>query len=155
MLVKTRYFGEVDLDDDKVITFDSGIFGFEEYKRYALLFNSDAENRPTISWLQSIDEESLALPVMIPTVVMPEYNPIVEDELLKNLGEYDDNTLSVLVTVTVPKEIENMTVNLKAPIVINTATMKGSQVVVENADYEIKFPVFEILTGGKKGKEEI
>lgn len=154
MLVKTRYFGEIELAEDKLITFESGIFGFEGYKRYALLFNSDAEVRPTISWLQCVDEESLALPVMMPTVVVPEYNPIVEDELLKTLGEYTDDTLSVLVTVTVPKEIEKMTVNLKAPIVINTDTMKGCQVVVENNDYEIKFPVFDILTGGK-GKEEI
>ena len=40
MKVKTRYFGEIELDDSKVITFDNGLFGFEEFTRFALLYDS-------------------------------------------------------------------------------------------------------------------
>lgn len=154
MLIKTRYFGQIDLDESKIITFEGGLFGFEDYTRFALLYNSEAEERPSISWLQSIDEQSLALPVMIPTIVMPDYNPIVEDGVLESLGEWNEDNISVLVTVTVPKDIALMTTNMKAPIIINTENMKGCQVVVENPDYEIRFRIYDLLNAAREGKEE-
>jgi flagellar assembly factor FliW len=152
MRINTRYFGTVDLDDDKVIVFDEGLFGFEEYKKFALIFNNEAKERPAISWLQSVDEQALALPVMIPTVVKPDYNPVVEDDALETLGDWNEENISVLVTVTVPEDLKNMTTNLKAPIIINTDTMKGVQTVVENQDYEIRFKIYDLLKAA--GKEE-
>lgn len=154
MNVKTRYFGEIDLEESKIITFTNGLFGFEEYTRFALLYNSEAEERPSISWLQCIDEQSLALPVMIPTIVMPDYNPIVEDGVLEGLGDWNEENISVLVTVTVPKKLELMTTNMKAPIIINTDNMKGCQVVVENPEYEIRYGIYDILNAAKEGKGE-
>lgn len=152
MRINTRYFGTVDLDDDKVIVFDDGLFGFEEYKKFALIFNNEAKERPAISWLQSVDEQALALPVMIPTIVKPDYNPVVEDDALETLGDWNEDNISVLVTVTVPEDLKNMTTNLKAPIIINTDTMKGVQTVVENQDYEIRFKIYDLLKAA--GKEE-
>ena len=67
MNVKTRHFGDVEIDDSKVITMDNGLFGFENYKKYVLLYDSSSDEIPNIQWLQSLDEELLALPVMIPT----------------------------------------------------------------------------------------
>jgi len=152
MRINTRYFGTVDLDDDKVITFDDGLFGFEEYKKFALIFNNEAKERPAISWLQSVDEQALALPVMIPTIVKPDYNPVVEDDALDTLGDWNEDNISVLVTVTVPENLKEMTTNLKAPIIINTNSMKGVQTVVENQDYEIRFKIYDLLKA--EGKEE-
>lgn len=152
MLIKTRYFGEIDLAEDKIITFDSGLMGFEEYKKYTLLFDSDEEGEHVISWLQSCEEESLALPVMIPTYVMPDYNPIVDDEAISDIGEWKDEDLSVLVTVTVPQDAKQMTTNMKAPIIINAATRKGCQAVAENPDYQIKYLVYDLLAAGKEEK---
>ena len=76
MLVQTRCFGEIDLDENKIITFDQGMLGFEEYKRYAILYDIEKE-KPTISWLQSLDEPGLAFPIINPCYVKKEYNPIV------------------------------------------------------------------------------
>ncbi|MCR5431995.1 MAG: flagellar assembly protein FliW [Lachnospiraceae bacterium] len=153
MRINTRYFGTVDLDDNKVIEFDEGLFGFEEYKKFALIFNNEARERPAISWLQSVEEQALALPVMIPTIVKPDYNPVVEDEALETLGDWNEENISVLVTVTVPEDLTNMTTNLKAPIIINTDSMKGVQTVVENPDYEIRFKIYDLLKTA--GKEEV
>ena len=154
MLVKTRYFGEIDLNEEKIITFDYGLFGFEEFTRFALLYNSESEERPSISWLQCVDEQSLALPVMIPTLVKPDYNPILDDGVLESLGDWNENNISVLVTVTVPKDISLMTTNMKAPIIINTDNMKGCQVVVENPDYEIRYKIYDLLKANMpEGKE--
>lgn len=153
MTFKTKYFGEIELDDSKVITFENGLFGFENFKTFALLYDCATEERPTIQWLQSTEDETLALPVMIPTIVMPEYNPIVEDGILETVGEWNEDTISVLVTLTVPSDITLMTTNMKAPIIVNTASMKGCQVVAENPDYEIKYSIYPILEAAKKFKE--
>ena len=154
MNVKTRHFGEVEIDERKVITFDSGLFGFENYKKYILLYDSSTDEIPNIQWLQSIDEELLALPVMIPTTIIADYNPEVEDETLASIGEFKDEDISILVTVTVPIDIKNMSINLKAPIVINTETMKGCQVIAENPEYEIKFKIHDLLAAARQKKEE-
>lgn len=143
MLVKTKYFGEVDLDENKIITFDSGLMGFEEYKKYAILYDKERE-KGVISWLQSMDEPELAFPIINPLVVDKNYDPIVNDEYLEGLGDFEDNLL-VLLIVTVPEQIEKITANFKAPLIINSATAVGIQVIAENADYKVKQPIYDAL----------
>lgn len=150
MLVKTKYFGEINLSEDKIITMERGMFGFEEYKKYTILYDSEKEGRPNVSWFQSVEEPSLAFSVINPMAVMEDYNPIVEDEILKGLGEITEENIVVLLPLTVPQEVTNMTANLKAPIIINADTRKGAQVVVENEEYEIKYKIYDIL---KRKKE--
>lgn len=153
MKVNTRIFGEIDLDEDKIIEFDKGMLGLSDLKKFTLLYNSEEEGgRPAISWLQSIDEPGLAFPVILPTLVDENYNPIVEDELIAPLGELNDDNLTVLVTVTVTSDITQMTTNLKAPIIINSDTKKGCQVIAENPDYEIKFKIYDKLNALKEQK---
>jgi len=153
MLVNTKHFGEVDLDDNKIIYFENGIFGFEDFKRYTLLYDEEEEKKPDISWLQSLDEPNLAIPVVNPFVVKTDFNPEVEDELLKPLGDVTEENIIVLVSVTVPAVIENMTANLKAPFIINSDERKGAQIIVENADYEVKYLFYEQLMAYKEAKE--
>ena len=150
MLVKTKYFGEINLSEDKIITMERGMFGFEEYKKYTILYDSEKEGRPNVSWFQSVEEPSLAFSVINPMAVMEDYNPIVEDELLKGLGEITEENIVVLLPLTVPQEVTNMTANLKAPIIINADTRKGAQVVVEKEEYEIKYKIYDILKGKKE-----
>lgn len=145
MLTKTRFFGEIDIEDDKVIVLERGLMGLDEYKRYTILFDNEKEERPSISWFQSLDEPSLALPVVSPLLVKPDYNPVVEDELLKHLGELKEENLVILLTLTVPEDITMMTANLKAPIIINADTRKGVQLIVENQDYPVKYNVYNVL----------
>lgn len=145
MLVKTKFFGEVDLPEEKILTFDRGIIGLPDYKRYTILYDCEKEET-NISWLQSVEEPTLALPVIKPWLVKQDYNPTVEDELLDSLGELTEENLVILLTMTVPSDIKEMTVNLKAPIVINADTRKGTQIIVENQDYEVKYKVYDILS---------
>ncbi len=152
MLVNTRYFGEIDLNEDKIIEFESGIMGFEEFKKYTILYDIEENEAPSISWLQSIDEPGLALPVISPVYINREYNPTVEDELLKPLGEINDDNLAILLIMNVPSDIKNMTVNLKAPIVINSDSKKGRQIIVENQDYEIRYNIYDAIQKMKSAK---
>ena len=74
MLVNTKHFGQIDLDENKVITFDNGIMGFEEYKKYTILYDEEEGDKPSISWLQSIDIPDLALPIINPLLIKEDYN---------------------------------------------------------------------------------
>jgi len=152
MLVKTRHFGEVDLDEGKIIYFEQGILGFEDCKRYAILYDNESGERPDISWLQSLDEPALAIPVISPFLVKSDYNPVVEDELLQSLGDLTPENLIVLVSVTVPGDITKISANLKAPFIINADLRKGCQVIVENSDYEIKYYFYNQLQAAKAAK---
>lgn len=151
MLVKTKYFGEIDLTEDKILEFENGIMGFEEYTKYTILYDNQEEKKGSIMWFQSVEEPALALPVINPFYVKSDYNPEVSEELLQSLGEINDENLCVLLTLTVPGDVKRTTANLKAPLIVNADTRKGCQAIVENADYEVKYNVYEAI---KKMKEE-
>ncbi|MCI8791810.1 MAG: flagellar assembly protein FliW [Eubacterium sp.] len=150
MLVKTKFFGEVDLPEEKILTFERGLIGLADYKRFTILYDCEKEET-NISWLQSVDEPTLALPVIKPWLVKEEYNPTVEDELLSSLGELTEENLVILLTMTVPADIKEMTVNLKAPVIINADTRKAVQIIADNQDYEVKYKVYEILNKKQEG----
>lgn len=154
MLANTRCFGTIDLDESKIITFEQGIMGFEDHKKWALLYDMDAKETSSISWLQSLDEAELALPVVNPFCLVESYSPVVEDELLKGLGEFRDEDLIVLLALTVPGDVKKTTANLRAPFIINPETAQGIQVIVENADYPVRFQVYEAVQRRKEQSGE-
>lgn len=143
MLVQSRYFGDVEIEDSKIIHFEQGLFGFEDYKDFTILYDLDKGEEPFFSWLQCVTEKELAFPVVNPQRVDPAYDPIVEDALLEAIGEIAEDDLVVLLLATVPAEIEKTSVNMKAPLIINAGTCKGLQLVAENQEYEIKHYLME------------
>lgn len=151
MEINTRIFGVIDIDEEKIIHFPKGIIGFSDLKDFALVFDEE-KGTDSIKWLQSIEEPTFAMPVLEPLMVCPDYNPIVEDELLKHIGEIKEGDLLVLVTVTVPSDLTKMTVNLKGPVVINAGEKLGCQVIVEGDGYSVKYPIYEILAKNKEKK---
>ncbi len=153
MHINTRVFGEIEIEDEKIIMFDNGIVGFPEMQRFAIVHDEEKGVNAGIRYLQSLDETEFAMPVMDPLAVMPDYNPEVEDELLKLIGDFNEENLLVLVTVSVPREIKKISVNLQAPIIINAEEKKGVQVILESGDYKVKYPIYDILQGKKKSVE--
>ena len=148
MTIETKLFGEIAVDESKLISFLQGIIGFPELKDFLLIHDGDGNGN--IKWMQSVQEPAFAMPVVDPLTVIPEYNPDIEDELLKPLGEITEENMLVIVTITVPKEIEKMTVNLKAPIIINSESRKAAQLIIDSDRYQVKFPIYEILKAAKE-----
>ena len=147
MRIETKLFGEIDVDESKLITFVSGIVGFPDLKDFLLVH--DTESSQSIRWLQSIQEPAFAMPVIDPLFIMPDYNPNVEDELLKPLDIKDEDDTLVLVTITVPHDLTKMSVNLKAPIIINGNSRLANQIITDD-DYMVKYPIYEILQAAKE-----
>jgi len=151
MQIKTKVFGEIIIDDDKIIHFPNGIIGFPDLTEFTLIHDEE-KGTDSIHWLQSLQEPAFAMPVMDPLLVKEDYNREVDDELLKILGDWEHDELLVLVTVTVPQELEKMTVNLKGPILINGKNRKACQVIVEGEEFKVKFPIYDILQARKAGE---
>ena len=139
MKINTKFFGEVEIADDKIITFDKGIIGFPELKHFTMLHDEEKGSNVGIRYLQSLEEPGFAMPVMDPLLVNPQYDPEVDDELLT-------------VTVTVPADLTKMTVNLQGPFVINVEERKACQIILEGDKYPVKYLVYDILKSGKAGE---
>jgi flagellar assembly factor FliW len=151
MTIQTKIFGEIEVNEEKKIFFDNGIIGFPDLKTFLFIFDEEKGSNGRISWLQSVEEPGFAMTVLNPLIVKSDYDPIVEDELIRPIGELNIEEMLVLVTVTIPSELEKISANLKAPIIINALTQKACQIVVENEDYDVKYPIYDIL---KKHQEE-
>lgn len=155
MTVETRLFGTITIDDDKVINFPNGIVGFPDLQDFALMHDSENSDGKGLSFLVSIQEPAFSMPVMNPLLVKDDYNPVVEDDYLIPLGELKEEDMLVLVTVTVPHEIEHMSVNLMAPIIINAASRKAAQVILnDDENYPVKYPIYDILAKAKEEAEK-
>ena len=151
MQINSRLFGTIDIEDGKIIDFPNGIIGFEDYHKFALIFDSEKESSASIMWLQSLDEPELAFPVVDPMHIHADYNPVVEDEWLEPIGGIcKPEDVFVLVILTVPSDLTAMTANLKAPVIINTDTRKGSQIIVNNEDYSVRYNVYDYVQSLKK-----
>lgn len=151
MTITTKAFGDITIDEDRIIKFPNGIIGFPDLTDFAMVHDEEG-GIGTIHWMQSLQEPAFAMPVMDPLIIKEDYNPEVEDELLKPLGELKADELLVLVTVSVPQDLEKMTVNLKGPIIINAKNRKACQVIIEGEGYKVKFPIYEILKARKAGE---
>lgn len=149
MKAKTRLFGEIEIEDAKIIHLDQGLIGFPELRNFTLIFDSEREEKSVIMWLQSMDDGDIAIPVVVPSELLPDYRPLADEALLENLGTLTPENTYMLVTVTVPRNIEDISVNLKAPIVVNTDTNKGCQLIVED-DFAVRYRIYDLIRDGKK-----
>lgn len=151
MTILTKVFGEVTINEERIIRFPGGIVGFPELTDFAMLHDEE-DGVASIHWLQSIQEPAFAMPVMDPLVIKEDYNPEVNEEVLKPLGELVPEEMLVLVTVTVPQDLTKMTANLKGPIIINAANRKACQIILDGDEYKVKFPIYDILQSRKAGE---
>jgi len=122
---------------ENVIQMPAGLLGFEDIKRFVLLTNSEEE---PFSWFQVLDDPSLAFLVVPPFEAVPEYQPEISDEDAAYLGL--KNPADALMFNIVTLRPGHATVNLKGPIVINRYTLRGKQVVLQNATkWSVRHPL--------------
>ncbi|MEA4892944.1 MAG: flagellar assembly protein FliW [Peptococcaceae bacterium] len=137
MICPTRDFGQVEIDESMVLNFVQPVYGFEEYKKYALLYDREAGDH--IVWLQSLEEPELCFILLDPASVYPAYAPVIPESLkaLLGEGEYIYRVLTVI-----PAQACRSTVNLKSPIVINPENRQAAQTILEQ-DYPLRFPLLK------------
>lgn len=148
MKIQTAHFGEIDIDDKNVLSFEEGLFGLEEDRRYALLSNKDSQ---PVNWLQSLDHREISLPVMDPFSVCPDYSFDISATDVDRLGVKQVKDVYVLSVLVIPQNAGAMTINLSAPIIVNVRNKKGCQIILDDRKYRVRVPVAELL--GKPVKD--
>lgn len=139
MIIKTRDFGEEEISEKVIIDFPNGVYAFEENRRFVLISPCGENKYPM--WLQSVDDQNLCFIVFDPKEFVPDYSVELDEQTKKTL-EADGAELDYLCMAVVPDEYINTTINLKSPIVINSAAKKGVQVIAAE-NYPLKFPAFK------------
>ncbi len=137
MVYNTRDFGEIEVDEDKIITFTGPIFGFDEYDKFFLMF--DDEIGDNIAWLQSIQEEGLCFILINAADYSEIYKPTLSEKTKKQIGQGDIDTWLVCV---VGENMEKSTLNLKSPILINSTNKTALQTILEE-NYPLRHPLLE------------
>lgn len=139
MTIKTRDFGEVQIEESTIISFPSGIIGFEETKRYTLLSPLGEDKFPM--WLQSVDSVEPCFVVYDPMEIYPDYKFEITDEEQEMLKIDDEANYRCLTVAIVPDDYRKTTINLRCPIVLNIRDNIAAQVILSE-HYEFKAPVY-------------
>ena len=138
--VNTLRFGAVEVEEDKVVHFADGIPAFEDEHEFVIVPYD--EESPYV-FLQSLTTPDLAFLMAVPFVFFPDYEFELDDENQDKLKltRQEDMLIYMLITVNGGK-VQDMTANLMAPIVLNTANMQARQLVLDRSNYTTKHRLF-------------
>lgn len=139
MKIKTRFMGEVEIKEEEIINFPEGIPGFEESRRYVLL---DIPENEVFRILQNVDDEYISFVVTDPWAFLEGYDFSIPDEELAKIHIKKEGQLSVMNIVTLSDDFEKSTVNLLAPVVVNSNERLGKQYVLNSGNYTTKHPLY-------------
>jgi flagellar assembly factor FliW len=133
--IDSSRFGTIEIPADRVIEFPNGLIGLGG-QRYAIVpTGSDS----AFSWLHSLDDPALALPVANPWRFFSDYAVELGDELSAGITA-DPSDVEVWVTVRAGSQLSDFYANLRAPILV--AEGQGHQVINEAADAPVRAPLF-------------
>ena len=141
MILNTKNFGEIEVREEDILEFEYGIPGFENMTQFVILGKADDES--PFFWLQSVQNSNLAFVIMNPRDLVPDYEVEIDMFTANVLKIKDENDALIYAIVTVPEDISKISINLKAPIVINAKNNRGCQVVLENEKYRFKHIITE------------
>lgn len=143
MLLETKHFGEIEIDEKSIIVFDSGLPGFEELKKFTLIGNED-ETSP-FKWLQCVNEPQMAFAVANPFLIVRDYDFELSDDATDRLKIEKGEDVVVYVILVVPEDYQKISMNLKAPLIINGRNKKGAQIILDTDKYTVRHYILDEL----------
>jgi flagellar assembly factor FliW len=152
---ETVRFGVLDYQDADVIELPEGLIGLPKLRRWILL---DMEQDMPMRFLQSLDRADFGVPVMPPVFFCEEYGVKTTTTLERKLSTAPDPELVTLIITTVHAGGEQVTGNLRAPLVLDTATRRGAQLALDDdalsTRQEIDYFKFELAVAGESAENE-
>ena len=131
--------GEIEYSENDIILLSSPLLGFPDLSDFLLI--SGEKSFPFL-WFQSVQDPSVCFILIDPKIFHPNYDPALSKRDLKILGVEEREHLKILNIVVVPEDPKNATVNLRAPILINSEKKLAKQVILEDDRWMIKAPLF-------------
>jgi flagellar assembly factor FliW len=147
MKIRTKPYGEMEIEDRQRLIFPRGIFGFEELREFALF---DAA-QPPFYWLQSLQRVEIAFVLIDPLFFRPDYAPDVDPSELQEIEIKGPEDMLVFAIVTIPEDSSRMTANLQGPLLINRRTSVGRQSISLNPLWGVRHAILEELALARRG----
>ncbi len=139
MEVRTTRFGVIDIAEDRVIMFPKGLLGFSEFKRFCLL---EPGEDACFFWLQSLEDPALAFVVTDPALFVTDFSVPIRQDQMGDLGLSKLEDAQVFVIVN--KVDQQLTGNLQGPLVVNTLTRVGEQMVLAEKRWTTRHPLVKV-----------
>ena len=139
--IQTTRFGVVSISDDQILSFSRGLIGFAKAVQFALL---PAPDNDGFYWLQATSDPDLAFLVTDPQPFFKDYDVPIREETQQDLHLADTKDGRVLVICN--RVGEWLTGNLLGPLVINTSTRTGLQVVLTEKKWTCRQPLMRLGT---------
>lgn len=138
MKFHSNRFGDIEISEESLVIFPSGLVGFPNYKRYVVL---DVAEESDYQWLQSIEEPSLAFVLIDVRILSSDIRVEIPEEFLPELEIQPNDPVLLLAVVTIPSDVpEQASANLRAPLVVNVRTRKGKQLILHES-LPLRFPL--------------
>lgn len=138
--INTSRFGEIEIDEKRIVHFKNGIPAFEDEKEFIIL---PYDEESPYYFMQSLKNPELAFLLTIPFLFFPNYAFEIDDDSLEELEINPKTKVLYYTLITIPNgSIRYMTTNLLAPIVLNTDNMTAKQIVLEKTNYTTKERLF-------------
>ncbi len=145
MEIITKAKGKIEVSEESLLTIPEGLFGFEDYKDFALV---DSDYEPFI-WLQSCNNQDVAFLIVDPFLICNEYETDIDDESLAKIGITKPEDIIIMTIVTIPHDGSAITANFQGPLVINKNNKKCMQVILNDNRWSTKVNIVETLKNNK------
>ena len=147
MLINTKFLGEVEIKESEILSFNQGLPGFPEYKQFILL-SLDADL--PLALLQSIEEATIGFVVAFPFAFKQDYAFDLSEEDKEDLHIEKEEEVLTYSIVTLQETFIDSTINLLAPVIINTSKKLGKQIVLQDSKaYPLRFPIKQAVGSAK------
>ena len=125
---------------DVIVSFPAGLVGFPLHTRFRLF---EPKGGYPLKFLQSVEQEDLSFVAIDVAAIKPDYafDLAPEDAAFLDLAKPEEAL--VLALVVVPEDPRQMTANLAGPLVVNTRTRQGRQVILNTERYPLRFPILD------------
>jgi len=129
---------ELSYTESDIITFAEGMIGLPHLRRMVLIHQSDIE---PFLWLASLDDPSVVFLVIEPRTAFPDYTPQVPEAVGAALGLAENESPLLLSIALITAEWTESTINLRAPLMVATGTMRAAQIVLSDSSYRLDQPL--------------
>lgn len=147
MIIETSRFGKLEVDEERLITFEEGILGFPKQLRYALIQTGEGSG---FYWLQAVCTPDLAFVVCDPRLFVLDYQVPVKQEELQMIGLTAPEKAQVFIIVNKVNDL--LTGNFQGPLVINVENRQGRQLVLSDKRYSTRHPLMRLPGRATLGK---
>lgn len=138
MELQTTRFGVLRLDDHRLVDFVGGIPGFPEFLRALLI---EVDDNPDYYWLQSTEDGDLAFLTVVPWPFFSDYELVLNDDDQAAIELQDAGDAFICCLVSVDRDANAFTANLRAPIVVNVAANRARQVILPDERLDVRAPL--------------